>query len=611
MMRYMVMVGIGLLSIVTGLVAFFLLADATRKAILESIVIDSTSHKKYDDWTSDWNDGDQALYQKYYLWNLTNPAEFAVGESKAVLVEVGPFVYRLYGNKSNVTFGDGGNEVSYNEYKDYIFQPDMSVSDDQDTMILNINPFYVAAIAKTGGSEAVFDLSLAAGAFLEFNDTTAWGSGTPAGASVPGFFQAFGGSVSLTDTEATVALTAFAGKLQNLAGYAKLVGDYSTVLAAGQTATAALLAQKIDSTFPGGPDFRSTFSFDGSLQTKATLVITYAANIGAGARAAMVADGAGANGGLLYRSISARAHLFGPDPLLSTLRKGISKGYVENNTETKQATVKTGKGSSSVAGMDHFTQVNGVRTSTAYQNAEGAGPTVVVNGRTKSMPPFQGATPDKIDIYFKENERYVPFTFNGVHEVEGIETTRYLADVEALMVKSEEWNITHTGFAPLQYWTSGVPFFASVPHQPDADSPYAESVTGQSYSAATHSSYLDLEPTTGLPLQARLAMGNNLQMNFTATSYADASNVTKKDLMLPLFWLDSSYRINPESAASLRKAVVTAVVLRRAILGTLVGLGVVCVLIGAALMVKKGACCTTGSAANAATGAPDSDEKSC
>ena len=58
-------------------------------------------------------------------WNVTN-AEDVLKGAKPKLDEVGPFSYREYTVKLNVTFLDGGNKVKYRKWEYFVHDPDTS-----------------------------------------------------------------------------------------------------------------------------------------------------------------------------------------------------------------------------------------------------------------------------------------------------------------------------------------------------------------------------------------------------------------------------------------------------------------------------------------------------
>jgi hypothetical protein len=87
------------------------------------------------------------------MWNLTNPIKFLMGE-KPELEEIGPYTFREYTTKYNVSYSTNMVEVTYKEYTTYIFQPDMSAPlCSLDDNITNINPAYLGVLELTGNEE--------------------------------------------------------------------------------------------------------------------------------------------------------------------------------------------------------------------------------------------------------------------------------------------------------------------------------------------------------------------------------------------------------------------------------------------------------------------------
>jgi len=71
------------------------------------------------------------LYQKFYLWNLTNPHEVLNG-SKPNITEVGPYTYRACQRRLNTSFWtdrDGYKQVKFKLYQWYTYEPSMTPRD--------------------------------------------------------------------------------------------------------------------------------------------------------------------------------------------------------------------------------------------------------------------------------------------------------------------------------------------------------------------------------------------------------------------------------------------------------------------------------------------------
>lgn len=88
------------------------------------------------------NIGVEIYYGLRYL-NLTNPTEVLQGTAKARLEEVGPFVYRQYRRKLNVTFAPDGETVSFILKKTYVFDEKVNAASglvDTQAMITTVHP---------------------------------------------------------------------------------------------------------------------------------------------------------------------------------------------------------------------------------------------------------------------------------------------------------------------------------------------------------------------------------------------------------------------------------------------------------------------------------------
>ncbi|KAK5576469.1 hypothetical protein RB653_007613 [Dictyostelium firmibasis] len=132
-----------------------LINKATQNAVIQAVIVDSTSSQRYNDWA-----GQQSIenyYQQYfYAWNLTNPEEFLNG-SIPIFETVGPFNYKYEFIFSNVSFQDGGNLATYTQTKSYIYQADMSPNDPTQVMITNINPAYLGLMYQLAPNAEMLD----------------------------------------------------------------------------------------------------------------------------------------------------------------------------------------------------------------------------------------------------------------------------------------------------------------------------------------------------------------------------------------------------------------------------------------------------------------------
>uniref|UniRef100_A0A4W3H8H3 Scavenger receptor class B member 1 n=1 Tax=Callorhinchus milii TaxID=7868 RepID=A0A4W3H8H3_CALMI len=117
----------GLFLDINDLHAFVICCCCSR---VQKVQIDPSSGLAY----TMWRDIPVPFYMSVYFFEVKNPTEFLSGE-KAVLSQRGPYVYREYRQKSNITFHDNFT-VSYREYRQYHFSPEHSVGNESDELIL-------------------------------------------------------------------------------------------------------------------------------------------------------------------------------------------------------------------------------------------------------------------------------------------------------------------------------------------------------------------------------------------------------------------------------------------------------------------------------------------
>jgi hypothetical protein len=87
------------------------------------------------------------------MWNLTNPSDVVKG-SKPEYTEIGPYIYREYTTKYNISFSSNREEVTYKQYPTYIFESEMShPSCTPEDNITNINPAYLGVLELAESEE--------------------------------------------------------------------------------------------------------------------------------------------------------------------------------------------------------------------------------------------------------------------------------------------------------------------------------------------------------------------------------------------------------------------------------------------------------------------------
>ncbi|KAK0141327.1 Lysosome membrane protein 2 [Merluccius polli] len=85
-----------------------------------------------------WKSPPPPVYMQYFFFNLTNLKEFEKG-AKPVLSQVGPYTYREYRPKANVTIVENGTKVSAYSPKTFVFLPEKSIGDPNVDAITTVN----------------------------------------------------------------------------------------------------------------------------------------------------------------------------------------------------------------------------------------------------------------------------------------------------------------------------------------------------------------------------------------------------------------------------------------------------------------------------------------
>ncbi|CAH2295738.1 scavenger receptor class B member 1 isoform X1 [Pelobates cultripes] len=159
-------------SIILGVIGFLLVAFGTLLVFLVPVIMDQQVEKNVRIDPSSgfafemWRDLPVPFYMSIYIFEVVNHKEVVLGEKPRVR-ERGPYVYREYKQKTNLTFHDNGT-VTFIENRTFFFAPDKSVGSEDDYMI-------VPNIILLASSIMVKDLSLPikwiiSGAFATFNE---------------------------------------------------------------------------------------------------------------------------------------------------------------------------------------------------------------------------------------------------------------------------------------------------------------------------------------------------------------------------------------------------------------------------------------------------------
>ncbi|KAF5894663.1 lysosome membrane protein 2-like, partial [Clarias magur] len=94
-----------------------------------------------------WKNPPSPVFKEFFFFNLTNPDEFLAGQ-KPHLTQMGPYTYREYRPKENVTFVENGAKVSALTRKTFVFVPEMSAGDPSVDLVTTVNIPAVAVMNK-------------------------------------------------------------------------------------------------------------------------------------------------------------------------------------------------------------------------------------------------------------------------------------------------------------------------------------------------------------------------------------------------------------------------------------------------------------------------------
>ncbi|XP_061887216.1 lysosome membrane protein 2-like isoform X2 [Entelurus aequoreus] len=98
-----------------------------------------------------WKKPPPPVYMEYFFFNMTNVDAFLAG-AKPVVKQVGPYTYREYRYKDNVTMVDDGKMVSAYNTKSFVFLREKSVGDPALDNITTVNIPAWAVMNKVKGS---------------------------------------------------------------------------------------------------------------------------------------------------------------------------------------------------------------------------------------------------------------------------------------------------------------------------------------------------------------------------------------------------------------------------------------------------------------------------
>ncbi|XP_046301955.1 scavenger receptor class B member 1 isoform X1 [Marmota monax] len=119
----------GLLCAVLGAVMIVVVPSLIRQQVLKNVRIDPSSLS-----FSMWKEIPVPFYLSVYFFEVLNPEEILKGR-KPEVQERGPYVYREFRHKINITFNNN-DTVSFREHRSFQFQPAKSQGSESDYIVL-------------------------------------------------------------------------------------------------------------------------------------------------------------------------------------------------------------------------------------------------------------------------------------------------------------------------------------------------------------------------------------------------------------------------------------------------------------------------------------------
>ncbi|XP_072406679.1 lysosome membrane protein 2-like isoform X2 [Chiloscyllium punctatum] len=144
---------IGILCIILLIASIALLVTNVFVDIVDKYVKKEVQLKNDTDAFETWKNPPPPIYMQFYFFNVTNPEEVLNG-GKPFLEEKGPYTYREYKPKENVTFLDDGQKVSAITTKTYVFVPELSNGHPETDLIRTVN--IPVVMNRTDDGEYVF-----------------------------------------------------------------------------------------------------------------------------------------------------------------------------------------------------------------------------------------------------------------------------------------------------------------------------------------------------------------------------------------------------------------------------------------------------------------------
>ncbi|GFS12079.1 scavenger receptor class B member 1 [Elysia marginata] len=146
------------LLLLTGLCVFTLLGrlkfDYMVNTTMEKQIKKHMALENGTESFKNWVDPPVPVLFQIYLFDIVNPMEVIKNQAPPVVMEKGPYVYKLHGHKENITYHDNYT-VSFREPEGYTYVEELSVGPETDTFTSLNDFFFVLAFSLQNQSALV------------------------------------------------------------------------------------------------------------------------------------------------------------------------------------------------------------------------------------------------------------------------------------------------------------------------------------------------------------------------------------------------------------------------------------------------------------------------
>lgn len=116
---YFMVMGLMYAALLSAVIFPPILYSLVDSGIASSVVIDSTDAASYEAWRTNVGSEDVIIDYKTYFFDIVNPDEILKG-AKPIVTQVGPYSYREYFEKFNISWTDDGDTVQFENWRYYV-----------------------------------------------------------------------------------------------------------------------------------------------------------------------------------------------------------------------------------------------------------------------------------------------------------------------------------------------------------------------------------------------------------------------------------------------------------------------------------------------------------